>query len=119
MSNVARKYYQSVQPKYEPKTKVKKVRVHAKITLGEKILYFTTLAFLFFISIQIISYQSKIYEVNKEIEDIKTAIQQQETVNHDLEVQISDLSKYDRIGQKAKELGLEFDANNVRAVEVR
>ena len=107
MSNVARKYYQSVQPKYEPKTKVKKVRVHAKITLGEKILYFTTLAFLFFISIQIISYQSKIYEVNKEIEDIKTAIQ------------ISDLSKYDRIGQKAKELGLEFDANNVRAVEVR
>ena len=43
--------------------------------------------------------------------------QEQQKVNSDLEVQVSELSTYERIWEKAKQLGLTLNEDNVKGVE--
>lgn len=117
MSNLARKHQPHFQTIQKPNTEVIKVKRHARITLGEKILALLLVAFIGIMAVQIISAQTEIYEVNKGIEDVKKEIQDQQKINDNLEMQISDMSKYERIGAKAKELGLNLDEDNVRVVE--
>ncbi|MBS4177217.1 cell division protein FtsL [Lederbergia citrea] len=118
MSNLARKHQQHYnEPVKQTEVQVKTIRRHSKITPGEKFIGMLLIAFVAVMAIQIISAQAAIYEVNKDIEDVKTAIQEQQKVNGDLEIQVSDLSRYERVWNKAKELGLNLDENNVRVVE--
>ncbi|CAM4042929.1 cell division protein FtsL [Lederbergia lenta] len=118
MSNLARKNSQQMYESTEHvKIQTKKVQRHAKITPGEKILAVFLVAMVAFMAVKIISAQASIYEVNKEIEDTKTAIHEQQKINSDLEDQISDLSKYDRVRKIAQEQGLDLKENNVKVVE--
>ncbi|KRG09791.1 hypothetical protein ACA29_21985 [Lederbergia galactosidilytica] len=118
MSNLARKQYQ-YQPAQQPEREIKKVKRHAKITPGEKFLALLLVAFLAIMSIQIISVNAQVYEVNKEVEDVKNAIQEQKTLNSDseLEAQVKDMSRYERIKEIAKKKGLGLDGNNVKVGE--
>ena len=68
-------------------------------------------------SVHIISNQASIYQVNKEIQDTKVTIQEQEKVNSDLTIQVNELSQYERIRDKAQELGLTLNENNVKVVQ--
>ena len=68
-------------------------------------------------SIQIISNQSAIYGINKDIQDIQVAVGIQQKSNSDLSIQVSELSQYDRIKEKAKALGLELNDQNVKVVQ--
>ncbi|MEK3887068.1 cell division protein FtsL [Bacillus sp. FSL K6-3431] len=118
MSNLARKHEQQVNESMnQVNVQIKKVQRHAKITLGEKVIAFFFIAMFAFMAIKIITAQASIYEVNKEIEDMKTSIHEQQKVNGDLTDQISDLSRYDRVRKIAKEQGLDLDENNVKVVE--
>jgi len=118
LSNLAYKHQQqhNNQPK-QTEVHVKKVRRRSSITPGEKILGMLFIAFIVIMAVQIVSAQAAIYGVNKDIQDVKTAIQEQNKLNGDLEMQISDLSQYDRIVSKAKEQGLNLNPNNVKVVE--
>lgn len=95
----------------------KKVKQKGWLTPGEKILGITFGALVCFGSIHIISNQSSIYETNTEIQDTKTMIQTQQKSNSDLSIQVSELSQYDRIKEKARELGLELNDQNVKVVQ--
>lgn len=116
MSNLAQKQYQ-YQPAQQPEKEIKKVKRHAKITPGEKVLAFLLVAFLAIMSIHIISANAQVYEVNRDVEDVKTAIQEQERVNSELEAQVKDMSKYERIKEIAEKKGLNLDGNNVKVGE--
>ncbi len=84
---------------------------------GEKVLGLVFAAFICIGSVQIISNQAAIYEVNKEIQDIEVAIEEQQKINSDLEVQVSELSTYERIWDIAtNKLGLELN-DNVKVVQ--
>ncbi|MCJ7839546.1 cell division protein FtsL [Lederbergia sp. NSJ-179] len=113
MSNLARKQYQ-YQPVQQPEKEIKRVKRHAKITPGEKILAFLFVAFLAVMSIQIISANAQMYEVNTGVEDVKTAIQEQEKVNNELEAQIKEMTKYEAVKEVADKMGLGLDGNNVK-----
>ncbi|GIN57602.1 cell division protein FtsL [Lederbergia ruris] len=117
MSNLARKQQYQYQPAQQPEREIKKVKCHAKITPGEKVLAFLLIAFLAVMSIQIISANAQVYEVNKDVEDVKTAIQEQETVNSELEAQVKEMSRYERIKEIAEKKGLNLDGNNVKVGE--
>ena len=73
---------------------------------GEKIIGIVFGVLVCIGSIQIISNQSAIYGINKDIQDIEVAIGTQQKSNSDLSIQVSELSQYDRIKEKAKALGL-------------
>jgi cell division protein FtsL len=118
MTNLARQLrqekQQAIKVKKAPKRKLKQTRW---LSPGEKILGAAFGLLVCFGSIHIISNQSSIYNVNKEIQDMEQSIVAQEKVNSDLTILISELSQYDRIKEKARQLGLKLNEQNVKVVQ--
>ncbi|ANB58777.1 cell division protein FtsL [Anoxybacillus sp. B7M1] len=118
MSNTAVKVqekqqqHSSVRPQTKPKRKLK-----LRLTLGEKIVLFSFLLFAFYSSVKIISNQVTIYQVNKHIQQLEGTMDEQKKRNNDLYVEVQQLSTYERILEKAKELGLTLNENNVKVVQ--
>lgn len=116
MSNLAKKLQQETQKRAEQQTKSQVVK-KAWFSPGEKILGLFFGACVCIGSIQIVSNQADIYRVNKGIQDVETKIQEQQKVNSDLNVQVAELSTYERIWAIAtKELGLKLN-DNVKVVQ--
>lgn len=118
MSNLARKLQQQQEQNQQTVKEPKKLEVKKLwFTPGEKILGLMFTALVCIGAVQIISTQAQIYEVNKEIQQTETAIVEQQKVNIDYEEQVSELSTYERIWEKAKKLGLVLNENNVKVVQ--
>lgn len=100
----------------EPKKK-KKAQRGIRWTFGEKIVFVSFLAFALYSSVTIISNQFTIYHVNKEVQQLQADIQEQQKQNRDLYAQVQELSTYERILAKAKELGLTLNEDNVKVVQ--
>lgn len=116
MSNLAKKLQQEQHRTMHESKKEIAVK-KSWFSPGEKILGAIFAACLFIGAVQIITNQAKIYSINTNIVDTKNLIQKQEKINNDLEVQISELSRYERILEKAKLLGLKLNENNVKVVQ--
>lgn len=116
MANLAKQLRQE-QQQTQTVTAPKKMKQRGWLSPGEKILGITFGALICFGSVHIISNQSSIYELNKEIQDKKVVIQTNEKSISDLHIQVSELSQYDRIKEKAKELGLTLNDQNVKVVQ--
>lgn len=119
MSNLAKKIQQEQEQQQQRSIQEiqKKPLKKAWFSPGEKILGLTFGVIVCIGAINIISNQADIYRVNKEIQLTEASIQEQIKVNSDLEVQISELSTYERIWAKAKALGLQLNENNVKVVQ--
>jgi cell division protein FtsL len=119
MANLARQLRQEQQEQIikTPKAPKKKLIQKSWLSPGEKILGITFGALVCFGSIHIISNQASIYQLNKDIQDTQVVIQEQQKSNSDLSIQVNELSQYDRIRDKAKELGLELKDQNVKVVQ--
>jgi len=105
---------QRQQPSVRPKIKRKR---KLRLTLGEKLLFVSFFVFTVYASIQIVANQVSIYHVNKHIQQLEGAIDEQKKHNNDLYVEVQELSTYERILEKAKELGLSLNENNVKVVQ--
>jgi cell division protein FtsL len=116
LSNLARKFLEQQQTEQKVQNKSQVIIKKSWLTPGEKIIGLAFAGFVCFGSIHIISNQAKIYEVNKDIQVIEAKVSEQQKVNSDLQVQVSELSAYERIYKKAKEMGLIKDENNVKVV---
>lgn len=117
MSNLARKkleQQQQIEQKVQKKSQV--IIKKSWLTPGEKIIGLAFAGFVCFGAVHIISNQAKIYEVNKDIQILESKVSEQQKVNSDLQVQVSEMSAYDRIYKKAKEMGLIKNENNVKVV---
>jgi len=119
MANSARQLRQEQQEQTvrAPKTLKKKLIQKSWLSPGEKILGITFGALICFGSVHIISNQASIYQLNKDIQDTRVTIQEQQKSNSDLTIQVNELSQYERIRDKAKELGLELNDQNIKVVQ--
>ena len=118
MGILAKKYAVEKQHNQQPQTTSSTVVIRkGRITAGEKLLYVILAVFLFAVSVKIISNQYSLYVLNKEIVTTENAIEEQTKVNNDLNVEISELSRYERIWERASQLGLTLDENNVKVVQ--
>ncbi|MEW9050371.1 MAG: cell division protein FtsL [Neobacillus sp.] len=117
MSNLARKFQQQqqVERTVEEQSIVKTKKYW--LTPGEKIIGLVFTGMVCFGAVQLISNQAEIYQVNKEIQTLQSQVVEQQKVNSDLEVQVSELSTYERIWEKAKQMGLVLNENNVKVVQ--
>jgi cell division protein FtsL len=88
-----------------------------KVSFGEVVLVCVLALAIAIVGVKIISNQSTIYETNKEIQTAEASIDEQMRVNSELKEQVSELSTYERIWQKAAELGLTLNENNVKVVQ--
>lgn len=118
MSNLAHKLQQQPQRQVQkqPVPQPKKIRF-SQLTPGEKFLGLLFALFITVLCVNMVSNFATTYQVNKDIQQLETEIAQQERKNQDLGNQVSELSRYERIMAKAKELGLKLDENNVKVVE--
>lgn len=120
MGNLARKLQQE-QHQEQQKQMVKapkKAKVRSPwLSPGEKVLGIVFTGIICFGAVHIVSNQAAIYGVNKDIQDTKKLIQEQQKVNGDLEMQVGELSTYERIWEKAQKLGLKLNENNVKVVQ--
>ncbi|MDF2856242.1 MAG: cell division protein [Neobacillus sp.] len=117
MSNLAREFQQQqlVERTIQEQSSVKTKKQW--LTPGEKIIGLVFTGAVFFGAVHLISNQAEIYQVNKDIQIVQASVNEQIKVNGDLEVQVSELSKYERILEKAKQMGLVLNDNNVKVVK--
>ncbi|MDP4085417.1 MAG: cell division protein FtsL [Bacillota bacterium] len=119
MSNLARNLEQQHQIQQRPEVKTTQVIDTKKfwLTPGERFLGLAFAGMVCFGAIHIVSNQSEIYQVNKDIQQVQSSIKEQQKTNNDLQVQVSQLSTYERILDKAKKMGLVLNENNVKVVQ--
>ncbi len=121
MSNLARELeQQQQQQQQQPMQDIQKQKKAVKkswLTPGEKFLSLAFAGLVCLGAVQMISNEAKIYQVNEDIQKVQDSIQNQTKVNSDLKVQVSKLSNYSRILDKAKKMGLELNENNVKVVQ--
>jgi len=112
-------YYQQQEAPYEqptiqPKTKPKLKK--QRITAREKFLYIAFVILIAALAIVILHKQSAIQRTTIEIKEIEKEIAEIKNENVDLKVQVSELSTYERIWEKANSLGLTLKEDNVKVV---
>jgi cell division protein FtsL len=120
VGNLARKYQHQQEKHFEQQKHGQvlqpKKEKRFSITPGEKGLGLIFGAMLCFGAFHMISAQASIYEVNKDIVSMEKTMGEQKKVNNDLKMQVSELSTYERIWEKARDLGLKLNENNVKVV---
>ncbi|KKI93743.1 hypothetical protein WQ54_01430 [Bacillus sp. SA1-12] len=119
MSNLAMKLEQQRQEQQQQQRVQEPIIIkrRASITPGEKLLIVLFIGLLVFGAITIIAKSYTVYQSNIEIQKTEAKIEEQTKLNKDLHVQVEELSTYERIWEKAKELGLTLDENNVKSVQ--
>jgi cell division protein FtsL len=118
MSNLARELeHQQKEQQMQDIQKQKRAVKKSWLTPGEKFLSLAFAGLVCLGAVQMISNQAKIYKVNEDIQKVQSSINDQQKVNSDLKVQVSKLSNYNRIADKAKKMGLELNENNVKVVQ--
>lgn len=121
-SNLARNLEVEVpiQPQAVPTPK--KERIHTPltkrigITKGEKLLISSVLIILFALIAVSISLEITIASTNRTLQDTVTSINESTTVNENLEQEVQELSRYDRVYEIANKFGLDMNEENVRNV---
>ncbi|MBC1918111.1 cell division protein FtsL [Listeria booriae] len=113
-TNVEPKRVHREAPQPQPKKEILK---RGKITLGEKLIVSIFVVVIAVFAFKIIGVQAQIYSVNQGIQEQQTNVDKQVKANEDLSSEVADLSRYERVWQKAKELGLKLDPDNVKVVE--
>ena len=105
------------QPQHQssPK-KQKKVDRSPLITGKEKVLYITFVIAIALVAVSILHTRGQIQTTTIEIQKLESEIQGITKENVELKVQVSELSTYERIWEKAKELGLTLNEKNVKVV---
>lgn len=118
MSNLARKLQQQDYQNEEQKHTVKRAIIRTKSLLspGEKVLGIAFIAIICFGGVKIVSNQSEIYQVNKEIQVTQSSINSIEKSNKELDTQVKELSSFERLREVASKLGLDFSKDNVKVV---
>lgn len=103
-----------VLPRQQPLSKpIKKKRF---LTTKEKFLYIAFVVLVSILAVFILHKQSLIQQTTIEIQQVQSEIAELESQNVDLKVQVSELSTYERIWEKAKALGLTLNEKNVKVV---
>ena len=86
---------------------------------GEKFLAVVFLAGVVMFSTTVLHTQAQINETNKEMFYLNNKIEETSKQNIELSNQVSEKSTYERIWEKAKDLGLNLNESNVKVVPGR
>lgn len=113
-----RQYQQQPQPQQPavPHTYPTPVKRKQIISKGEKFLVAAFVMTCAFLMIFIVQTQTEVRAVDVQIQQMEQQIDTVKRENTDLEIQVAELSSYERIWLKAKELGLTLNEKNVKVV---
>ena len=116
MSSSAKKMQEQQQEIQQQSVQTVVIR-KAKISFGEVMLLCILAAAIAFMSVKVVSNQAAIYHTDKEIQLAQASIEEQTKINNDLKITVDELSTYERIWQKAEEMGFTLNEKNVKGVQ--
>lgn len=114
-SSYVREYEVPEAPKKQPQIRPSRKKVSA----GEKFLFVLFATILVLFSTMILHTQAQINDVNREVQLLGKDIEATMKENKELAIEVKEKSTYERIWEKAKELGLNMNENNVKVVPGR
>ena len=100
-----------IQPKVRPKRRW--------FSLGEKILLVAFTAILVLFASMILHTESNLNSLNREVQVLGSEITEMKKQNTELSNHVKEKSTYEVVWEKAKELGLNLNENNVKVVPGR
>lgn len=103
------------QPKHQPSIQ-KKPNKSTYFTIKEKLFSLAFIVVVAIFSVALLNTQGQIQTTAMEIQQIEAQSSDIAKQNVDLKVQVSELSTYERIWERAKELGLSLNEKNVKVV---
>ncbi|KOO49374.1 cell division protein FtsL [Viridibacillus sp. FSL E2-0187] len=86
------------------------------LSKGERVLLVAMVTIIALLSVMNLNTQSAINTTSVEIQNIENKIDETKKQNAELSIEVSELSTYERIWNKAKELGLKLNEKNVKVV---
>lgn len=110
---------QETQPTYTPQMPNPNGKKKTKLVLSsriEKVLFLGFVMAFVALAVVALNRQSQIHTTNYDIVGTEQQISELQKHNAELKVQINDLSKDDRIWEKAKSFGLTQNEHNVKVV---
>ncbi|MBO9130270.1 cell division protein FtsL [Bacillus sp. 165] len=117
MSNLAVKLNKQERESRTPIQTQQQAVQRSGVTRFEKLLYVAFVAFLLYSSVTFISNKGRMFTVNSDVSKLERSILEQKKTNGELDVEVQRLSTYERIAEKAKEMGLEINENNVKGLK--
>lgn len=87
------------------------------IKRGEALVYVMLMIMITIAAVFVLSSKMEAYEMQSEITNIESEIATKNSEIDELNTEVTHLASYDRIYEKAGELGLELDNGNVKVVE--
>ncbi len=117
MATVADRHQHERAPQEQIQRKPKIRARRSLLTTNEKFLIVFMAVVVAFFAISIINTEAKIFTVNTENVALENQIDEQTKVNNDLKDEVSLLSMPETIIQKAEQMGLTLNDQNVKAVK--
>lgn len=93
----------------------KKKKIQKKLR-GERVIYFTLALILLAIPVCNVYTKAILSESNIALEEMKSDIKEQESINESLKMEISELASLDTIQSVVTEKGLTYQNNNIKVV---
>ncbi len=106
-----------VEPKVEEKTRKRTRTRVVSLKKAETLVYLTLLFLIAAAAIFVLSLKMEAYELQTEKTQIENEIAIKEGEISELKTEVTHLASYDRIYEKANELGLDLDNGNVKVAE--
>ncbi len=105
------------QPQHQPSIKKSKKTNKLKyITVTEKLLLLAFVVVFGVFAVMLLNTQGEIQTTTMEIQKLESEASEIAKQNIDLKVQVSELSTYERIWERAQALGLTLNEKNVKVV---
>ncbi|MBK3494494.1 cell division protein FtsL [Viridibacillus sp. YIM B01967] len=111
-------YIQQPQPKVPERT-VQQPKISPSkriLSKGEKFLLVAMVTAIALMAVMNLNTQSALNTTSIEIQKIEKKIDETKKQNAELSIEVSELSTYERIWNKAKDLGLKLNEKNVKVV---
>lgn len=102
---------------YTKEKETRKVRKVVGIKRFEMGVYLVMLILIAVCAFYVLSLKMEAYQLQSEIVSLDSDISVTESEIHELNTEVTDLRSYDRIYEKANDLGLDLDNGNVKVVE--
>ncbi|WP_413380007.1 cell division protein FtsL [Alkalihalobacillus sp. 1P02AB] len=117
MSMVARNIQHQQEP-LQPQRKKKVIRhVRHTVTKGERVIIAMMAVAVFLVAAFIVNNYVELYKTNTEIQGLQQQVSNQTEINAGLSLQVDEYSNPERIIEQAKEMGMTFQGDQVKAVQ--
>lgn len=116
---VASPYVHEQEASQTPHEQQRQKRKRKFFSPGEKLLFVIFASMLALFSSVILQKEGQLNNLNREIQTISMQIEQTTKQNTELSIQVKEQSTYERIWERARELGLDLNKKNVKVVPGR